>query len=41
MLPAPGGMLEQNPMVMQMFDVFISEIHKAEKAEMSKARGKK
>lgn len=34
-------MLEQNPMVMQMFDVFISEIHKAEKAQMDQARKKK
>lgn len=40
-LPAAGGILEQNPMVMDMFDVFISEVNKAEKAEMEKARKKR
>lgn len=40
-LPRSGGTEDQDPLLMDFFDIFIQAIRKAEKAQMEKASKKK
>lgn len=40
-MPYDGGIAEQDPVVMDFFDVFVQEIRAAEKAQMEKASKKR
>lgn len=36
-LPREGGIAEQDPLLMEFFDLFVAEIRKAERAQMERA----